>query len=98
MLNCEVCNYYKSSNVNIRENKACICEMTGFEFKKDIEEYEMEYPCYNDGFNMEQLNIIKPKETVSSPVILKEEWKFQYKRRHSKPFSNKYNINNLSFK
>jgi hypothetical protein len=98
MLDCGICNYYKEVNTDVRKNNSCVCEMTGFEFKKDMEEYEMEYPCYDNGFNMEQLNIISPKETVASHVILKEDWKFEYKRRHSKPFINRRNINNLSFK
>lgn len=88
MLDCKICNYYKKVNADIRNSSACVCEMTGFEFKKDIEEYEMDYPCYDAGFNMEQLNIINPKETVALHVILKEDWKFEYKIRHSKPFIN----------
>ncbi|MBC8060903.1 MAG: hypothetical protein H7Y18_09575 [Clostridiaceae bacterium] len=98
MLACEMCNYYKRVNVEARTNNACVCEITGFQFKKDIEEYEMEYPCYENKFNMEQLNIITPKKTVASHVILKDQWKFEYKRKHFKPFINRHNIENLNFK
>ena len=97
MLDCEICNYYKKVNTGVIKKNACVCEMTGFEFKKAVEEYEMEYPCYNNGFNMEQLNIIDSKETVASHVILKEDWKFEYKKNHSKPFINSHNLNSSSF-
>jgi hypothetical protein len=96
MLDCELCNYYKKENVDVKKKHNCFCEITGFEFKKDIEEYEMEYPCFNGEFNMEQLNVINPKKTVATHVILKEDWKFEYRRRHSKPFENRHNISQLS--
>ena len=98
MLDCEICNYYKKTNVDLRKNNVCVCEITGFEFKKDVEEYEMNYPCYDNKFNMAELNIINPKETVASHVILKEDWKFQYKKGHSKPFINRNNINMMGSK
>jgi len=90
MLNCEICNYYKK--VDTKKNNICRCEMTGFEFKKSLEDYEMDYPCYDNGYNMDQLNLINPKQTVAAHVILKEDWKFQYKRRHFKPYINGENI------
>ena len=36
MLDCKICNYYKKANVDTRTNNACVCEMTGFEFKKEF--------------------------------------------------------------
>ena len=61
-------------------------------------EYEMSYPCYDNRFNMEQLNSINPKETVASHIILKDDWKFAYQKGHSKPFINRPRVNSLSFK
>lgn len=48
MLNCEYCDYLKRSNSRNESGIGqCMCELTGFVFYKNIEDYEIEYPCSN---------------------------------------------------
>lgn len=53
MLDCKLCNYYKSVNSSSAEENKCMCQLTGFVFHKDTEEYDIEYPCYNFQFERE---------------------------------------------
>lgn len=61
MLDCELCNYFKSMNSDSKGDNICMCELTGFVFHKKVEDYEIEYPCYN--FNLE-VNEPKGQETM----------------------------------
>ena len=81
MLECELCNYFKSEKAETRK-KDHFCEITGFKFRKHLEEYDIDYPCINGKYDMEKLNKIKPKDTIKMNVILSEEWKYQYRRKH----------------
>lgn len=56
MLNCEKCNYIKE--VRSKESKGAhmSCELTGFIFNKNFEDYEMEnHPCFNYNIQEEEL-------------------------------------------
>ena len=47
MLNCQLCDFFKSADTIAQSKGKCICEYTGFVFHKKVEEYEMEnHPCY----------------------------------------------------
>ena len=81
MLDCNLCNYFKSEKTESR-NKEHFCEITGFKFKRHLEEYDIDYPCFNGKFDIEKLNMIKPKEAAKMNVIFSEEWKFQYRKMH----------------
>ena len=50
MLDCKLCNYFKSVNSNSKGVNVCKCELTDFIFNKDIENYEIEAPCSNVNF------------------------------------------------
>lgn len=48
MLNCELCDYFKTAKSNVSNVSKCMCEFTGFVFHKNPEEYDMEkHPCYD---------------------------------------------------
>lgn len=48
MLNCGLCDYYKTVNSNSKKRSICMCEFTGFVFHKEPEEYEVNnHPCYD---------------------------------------------------
>ena len=48
MLNCEYCDYLKNNNLKGQKNSKCLCELTGFVFHKEVQDYEMEnHPCYD---------------------------------------------------
>jgi hypothetical protein len=54
MLNCELCDYYKTADFKANSSTICMCEITGFVFHKAVEDYEMEnHPCYNYELNAE---------------------------------------------
>lgn len=50
MLDCKLCNYFKSINSGKSAEHKCMCQLTGFVFHKETEEYDIEYPCYNFEF------------------------------------------------
>jgi hypothetical protein len=52
MLNCELCNYYKSLQANNEagSKNSSVCELVNFTFNKDIEELDIEYPCFDFHF------------------------------------------------
>lgn len=51
MLNCELCNYLKTMNLKGSNKKISVCEYTDFVFRKNIEDYDIEYPCYEADMN-----------------------------------------------
>jgi hypothetical protein len=51
MLNCELCNYFKTINLKHSNKIIGVCEYTDFVFQKNIEDYEIEYPCYEAEMN-----------------------------------------------
>jgi hypothetical protein len=64
MLNCDLCNYFKSSTAfkELNGRNTCLCELTGFAFSKNLEDYEIEYPCYiRDYNNLSQTNSLTMK-------------------------------------
>ena len=50
MLDCGLCNYLKTIDTNSKGVNVCKCELTGFIFNQQIDNYEIEYPCYNVNF------------------------------------------------
>lgn len=48
MLNCEYCDYLKNNSFKGQNSSKCMCELTGFVFHKNIEDYQLEsHPCYH---------------------------------------------------
>lgn len=48
MLNCDLCEYFKTAQSRNQNASKCVCEITGFVFHKNPEDYELEnYPCYD---------------------------------------------------
>ena len=61
MLNCELCDYYKSVDFKTSSSAKCVCEITGFVFHKAVEDYDMEnHPCYNYELNTEFAKVETP--------------------------------------
>ena len=47
MLNCQLCDYFKTADTVAQSKGKCMCEYTGFVFHKKVEDYDMEnHPCY----------------------------------------------------
>ena len=57
MLDCNLCNYFKSVNSSSKNSSVCMCELTGFIFHKDVQDYDIEYPCYNFQFERKEPEI-----------------------------------------
>ncbi|ERI94473.1 hypothetical protein HMPREF1982_01109 [Clostridiales bacterium oral taxon 876 str. F0540] len=48
MLHCDLCDYYKTANTKGQGAGKCMCELTGFVFHKNVEEYDLEnHPCFD---------------------------------------------------
>lgn len=68
MLNCDLCEYFKTSQSRNQKIGKCICEITGFVFHKSPEDYDLEnYPCYDYQFDNkseaeEKIIMVEPKE------------------------------------
>lgn len=70
MLNCELCDYYKTADFKASNSSKCFCEITGFVFHKSVQDYEMEnYPCYNYELNAEFEEIKKPVVNIGKLKI-----------------------------
>lgn len=67
MLNCELCNYFKTVDLKNSGKQVGVCEFTGFVFQKNVQDYEIEYPCYQ-----EQLNEITAEYNKSEDIDLEE--------------------------
>jgi hypothetical protein len=61
MLDCKLCNYFKSTDNSSKGVKVCKCELTGFQFNKRVSDYQIEYPCSN--VNFERLDM-ETKESL----------------------------------
>jgi hypothetical protein len=56
MLNCEKCNYIKRVGSKEAKGVHFCCELTGFMFKKDFQDYDMDnHPCFN--YNPQEIGI-----------------------------------------
>jgi DNA helicase TIP49 (TBP-interacting protein) len=67
MLECKLCDYYKSFSNHVCPNHdAGKCEFTGMLFFDDVENLDIEYPCYKISY-MDYLN--KTSEIISSARI-----------------------------
>lgn len=86
MLNCNLCDYLKRDNCG---NK-CYCEITGFNFVRNIEEYDMEHPCYSQVLVAPKVNISTVKNT-SPNTNSNENWSHHPRKIHFKHFKHKYN-------
>lgn len=83
MLECKLCNYYKTlsghscSNADVSK-----CEFTGTSFFGDVENFDIEYPCKNISY-MSYLN--KASEIKSNVnIFMSEDWQHVYKKDHLK--------------
>jgi len=48
MLNCQLCDFFKTTESKAQNKSKCVCEYTGFVFHKKVEDYEMEnHPCFD---------------------------------------------------
>lgn len=63
MLNCKLCDFFKSADAFSQSKGKCVCEYTGFIFHKNIEDYDMEnHPCYEYQLNT---GVVKAKAAVA---------------------------------
>ncbi|MDP4088120.1 MAG: hypothetical protein Q8930_02475 [Bacillota bacterium] len=67
MLDCELCNFFKTKNSELKSEVVCMCELTGFVFHDKVEDYDIEYPCYS--FNLE---IMEPKSKENAEIEFDE--------------------------
>lgn len=91
MLNCELCDYYKSLYKNNEDEyeKISYCEFSGFIFKKEPEEYDIEYPCRNISFD-EYATDLSKKQSINQVESI--DWRFMYLKNHKKPLKDKKRI------
>ncbi len=89
MLQCGVCNYCKSVN-DSKVNANFVCEMTGFEFKKNIEEYEMEYPCSSSEYTIARVTSLIRNKNTDAYVVINNNWKLEYRKKNLKPTFDRY--------
>jgi|GEM_PF-2581544 len=67
MLLCNLCNYYKTSNVKNQIISKFICELTGFVFHNNPEEYNLEkYPCFDYEFKTTKIETEQLRETMTA--------------------------------
>ena len=66
MLNCQLCDFFKSADTIAQSKGKCVCEYTGFVFHKKVEDYDMEnHPCYEYQPNVA---VVKAKAKVAHSV------------------------------
>jgi hypothetical protein len=85
MLNCGYCDYFKGANKvssdSVGEN-GCFCKFTGYVFKVDETENEMEYPCKDISYQ----DYLNRSKVFKLPYVKRgDNWKVLYKNRHPVP-------------
>lgn len=84
MLNCELCDYFKTINVyneDGAEKTILKCEYAGFTFPKTPDELDIEYPCNT----VDYLQSPEKTEAIEEYKVECFDWKFLYNKYHIKP-------------
>ena len=84
MLNCELCDYFKTLNVyneDGTEKTVLKCEYAGFTFPKSPDVLDIEYPCNTIDY-LQNTEEVKTIEEYNDECF---DWKYLYSKYHIKP-------------
>lgn len=85
MLNCKLCDYYRSlPGPEASRSHAAKCEFSGVSFFEDVENLDMEYPCRRICFSDYQRRKLNPRAESNIHKLMSEDWRYIYLKGHVK--------------